>query len=129
MAAAISLVLTGTFVQLAKRAGWGKAVRSQGPESHLAKAGTPTMAGVAFLVAALVTWLLLGGDALVVLDAHVPQISYGGAQHNADQHIDNQHDYVNCHRSSLPSSLNAHGELVWVLISSQRRSTTSRTVP
>ncbi len=64
VAAAISLVLTGVFVQLAQRLGWGKAIRAQGPESHLAKAGTPTMAGVAFLLAAGIAWLLFAGDEL-----------------------------------------------------------------
>lgn len=61
-AALIGLVLTGVFVQLANRAGWGKAIRSQGPESHLAKAGTPTMGGVAVLLAAALAWLIFGGD-------------------------------------------------------------------
>lgn len=60
-AAAASLVLTGTFVQVARRLGWGKAIRAQGPESHLGKAGTPTMGGVAFLLAAVGAWALLGG--------------------------------------------------------------------
>lgn len=63
-AALLSLVLTGTFIQVARRAGWGKAIRSQGPESHLGKAGTPTMGGVAFLIAAAAAWALLGGDPL-----------------------------------------------------------------
>ncbi len=64
VAALISLVLTGTFVQIAKRAGWGKVIRAQGPESHLTKAGTPTMGGVAFLLAALIAWAALGGAPL-----------------------------------------------------------------
>lgn len=59
--ALLSLVFVGIFVQLAKRYGWGKAVRRDGPASHLAKEGTPTMGGVAFLLAAIVSWLLVGG--------------------------------------------------------------------
>lgn len=62
LAAALGLLLTGSFVQLARRFGWGKAIRSAGPESHQAKAGTPTMGGAAFLLAATVAWLLLGDD-------------------------------------------------------------------
>lgn len=61
VAAIISLLLTGVFIQIAHRAGWGKAIRAQGPESHLAKEGTPTMGGVAFLAAAIITWLVFGG--------------------------------------------------------------------
>lgn len=58
----IGLLLTGTFVQLAKRMGWGKSIRAAGPESHLSKAGTPTMGGAAFLLAATLAWLLLADD-------------------------------------------------------------------
>ncbi|ADI14722.1 phospho-N-acetylmuramoyl-pentapeptide-transferase [Truepera radiovictrix] len=60
VAALLSLFAVGTFVQLAKRRGWGKAVRQDGPTTHHTKAGTPTMGGAAFLLAALFTWLLFG---------------------------------------------------------------------
>lgn len=60
--ALFGLLLTGTFVQLAKRMGWGKSIRAAGPESHLSKAGTPTMGGVAFLLAAVLAWLLTSRD-------------------------------------------------------------------
>src|SRR5690606_8923040 len=62
LGALLGFILTGTFVQLAKRMGWGKSIRSAGPESHLSKAGTPTMGGAAFLLAATLAWLLLAGD-------------------------------------------------------------------
>ena len=72
LSAALSLLFVGVFVQLAKRFGWGKSVRKEGPRSHLAKEGTPTMGGAAFLAAALLTWLVVGvktpdGWALVFL--------------------------------------------------------------
>ena len=56
----VSLLFVGAFVQLAKRFGWGKAVRRDGPRSHLRKEGTPTMGGAAFLPAAFVAWLVAG---------------------------------------------------------------------
>jgi phospho-N-acetylmuramoyl-pentapeptide-transferase len=59
-AAVLSLLLTGAFVQLAGRSGWGKAERADGPKSHLVKAGTPTMGGSAFMLAALALWLVWG---------------------------------------------------------------------
>ena len=70
--ALLSLVLVGVFVQLATRYGWGKGIRQDGPRTHLKKEGTPTMGGAAFLIAALVAWLLLGepsfdGLAVVIL--------------------------------------------------------------
>ena len=69
VSALLSLVLVGTFVQLAPRYGLGKDIRPDGPETHLAKAGTPTMGGAAFLLAALVSWLFFGSpgvDSLAV---------------------------------------------------------------
>ncbi len=58
--ALLSLLLVGIFIQLAGRYGWGKGIRRDGPQSHLKKAGTPTMGGAAFLLAALAAWLLFG---------------------------------------------------------------------
>ena len=61
LSAVLSLVLTGAFIQLATRRGWGKSVRSDGPASHMGKSGTPTMGGAAVLVAALVIAVSYGG--------------------------------------------------------------------
>ncbi len=69
VSALLSLLFVGTFIQLAPRYGFGKDVRPDGPETHLAKAGTPTMGGAAFLLAALLTWLFFGSpgvDSLAV---------------------------------------------------------------
>ena len=60
MSAGLSLILVGIFVQLAGRFGWGKSVRRDGPQSHFAKEGTPTMGGVAFLAGALTIWAVTG---------------------------------------------------------------------
>ncbi len=38
----------------------GQAVRSDGPQSHLTKAGTPTMGGALIVVSVIVTTLLWG---------------------------------------------------------------------
>lgn len=62
LGALLGLLFTGTFIQVAKRLNWGKSIRSAGPESHLSKAGTPTMGGAAFLLAAALAWLLLSRD-------------------------------------------------------------------
>ncbi len=61
VAVAAGLLVTGTFVQLAKSYGWGKAVRDTGPQSHLSKAGTPTMGGVAVFLTTFAVALLVGG--------------------------------------------------------------------
>ena len=48
----LAWVLTAFWIALAPGLGLGKRVRAEGPEAHLAKAGTPSMGGVAFLLAA-----------------------------------------------------------------------------
>lgn len=58
-AALMSWLFTGTFLALARTRGWGKAVRRDGPEGHRSKTGTPTMAGVGFLLATVVSVILL----------------------------------------------------------------------
>lgn len=58
LAALLGLLATGLFVQLAQRFGWGKVVRDEGPASHSAKTGTPTMGGIGFLLVALTLGLL-----------------------------------------------------------------------
>ncbi len=62
LGAAFGLLLSGIFIQLARRLGWGKSVRGAGPRSHLGKEGTPTMGGIAVLVAAIAVWLLRSPD-------------------------------------------------------------------
>ena len=60
LAAFTSLLATGIFVQVARRYGFGKAIRTDGPSGHMVKAGTPTMGGIAFLLVALLAALLFG---------------------------------------------------------------------
>lgn len=60
LAALLGLIAAGAYVQIARRAAWGKPVRADGPQAHLSKAGTPTMGGVAFLLVAVALALTLG---------------------------------------------------------------------
>jgi len=60
---------------------FGQAIREEGPESHKAKAGTPTMGGVLFLIPALLVTLLFYGFspqaiALVLLVASFTAIGF-----------------------------------------------------
>ena len=59
----LAWVLTAFWIALAPGLGLGKRVRAEGPEAHLAKAGTPSMGGVDFLLAAALAYGLHGGDA------------------------------------------------------------------
>ncbi len=65
--ALLSWFLVGLFIRLSRARGWGQPVRRDGPQTHLAKEGTPTAGGVAFVLAlALVFFPLFltgrGGD-------------------------------------------------------------------
>lgn len=59
MAFLITLVLGYPFVDYLRRAGLGKKVRIEGPQTHLEKTGTPTMGGILFLFSTLGITLFL----------------------------------------------------------------------
>ncbi|WP_027893464.1 phospho-N-acetylmuramoyl-pentapeptide-transferase [Calidithermus chliarophilus] len=61
-AAVLSWFLGGLWIALMRSLRLGKQVRAEGPQSHLAKTGTPSMGGVSFLLAAAVVYGLQGGD-------------------------------------------------------------------
>lgn len=51
IALAFTLFATPAFIWLFKRVGWGQFVREDGPKSHHTKRGTPTMGGLAIILA------------------------------------------------------------------------------
>ncbi|MFD1713237.1 phospho-N-acetylmuramoyl-pentapeptide-transferase [Amnibacterium flavum] len=51
---AFSLLLTPVFIRLFKRIEWGQFIREDGPVSHHAKHGTPTMGGLVVIAATIV---------------------------------------------------------------------------
>jgi len=60
---AISMVVGYVGVPLLKRLKMGQQVRDDGPKTHLSKAGTPTMGGIIFIVAAAAATLIFSkGD-------------------------------------------------------------------
>ncbi|MGB3302955.1 phospho-N-acetylmuramoyl-pentapeptide-transferase [Gordonia sp. (in: high G+C Gram-positive bacteria)] len=48
---AVSILLTPVLIKLFSRQGFGQEIRVEGPQSHQAKRGTPSMGGVAIVVA------------------------------------------------------------------------------
>ncbi len=54
----ISAVLLPILIPLLKRLKLGQQVREEGPEAHLKKQGTPTMGGIAFIIAVIITSLI-----------------------------------------------------------------------
>ncbi|MEE1131846.1 MAG: phospho-N-acetylmuramoyl-pentapeptide-transferase [Caryophanon sp.] len=56
----ISVGLAPFAIPMLTRLKFGQSIREEGPQSHMKKAGTPTMGGVIFTISILVTTLLLG---------------------------------------------------------------------
>src|SRR4051794_11771200 len=48
-----TLTLTPLFIRLFNLLGWGQFIRDDGPQSHHAKRGTPTMGGIVFILGAV----------------------------------------------------------------------------
>jgi phospho-N-acetylmuramoyl-pentapeptide-transferase len=57
----LGTLLTGLLIPILKKAKAGQNIREEGPESHLSKAGTPSMGGFAIIGAVLVAGGLGGG--------------------------------------------------------------------
>lgn len=55
----LTVILMPLFVPLLRRMKFGQSIREEGPESHMKKTGTPTMGGLVYLIAIIVTVLLV----------------------------------------------------------------------
>ena len=53
-----TLLLTPAFIRLFQRIGWGQFIRDDGPQSHHAKRGTPTMGGIVFIIGSVLGYLV-----------------------------------------------------------------------
>lgn len=56
----IALLLGPLSIPLLRKLNVGQSIREEGPKSHIKKSGTPTMGGIIFLLAAIVTSLTSG---------------------------------------------------------------------
>ena len=53
-----TLLTTPLFIKLFNRIGWGQFIRDDGPKSHHAKRGTPTMGGIVFITGAVLGYFV-----------------------------------------------------------------------
>ncbi|MCL1805029.1 MAG: phospho-N-acetylmuramoyl-pentapeptide-transferase [Clostridiales bacterium] len=60
-ALAVAVICIPLLIPALRKLGLGQYVRAEGPESHLAKSGTPTMGGLVFLLALPVAMVASGG--------------------------------------------------------------------
>lgn len=56
----ISVLLSPIFIPLLRRLKFGQSIREEGPQSHMKKAGTPTMGGIIFLISIIATTVIVG---------------------------------------------------------------------
>ena len=54
----LTLVGTPLLIKLLARKGYGQYIRDDGPREHAAKRGTPTMGGIAFILATIAAYFL-----------------------------------------------------------------------
>ncbi|MFJ8040946.1 phospho-N-acetylmuramoyl-pentapeptide-transferase [Kitasatospora sp. NPDC096147] len=52
----LSLLGTPALIRLLAKHGYGQMIRDDGPQAHLSKRGTPTMGGIAFILATLIAY-------------------------------------------------------------------------
>lgn len=67
VAFAVSIFLTPVLIQYFRRFGYGQAIREDGPQSHQAKRGTPTMGGIAIVVGIWTGYIAAGVLGLVTV--------------------------------------------------------------
>ena len=61
LAFALVVILMPSYIRLLRAIGMGKRIRAEGPETHQAKGGTPTMGGLLIIAVVLVLFYLLRG--------------------------------------------------------------------
>ena len=61
LAFAVVVILMPAYIRLLRFAGMGKQIRIEGPETHLSKAGTPTMGGLLVIVVVVALFYFLRG--------------------------------------------------------------------
>ncbi len=61
IAFAVSAVLTGVEIPMLKKHQFKQYIREEGPQSHQKKSGTPTMGGIAIIIAMVLVGLIGGG--------------------------------------------------------------------
>lgn len=61
----ITVGLMPFFIKQLYKLKFGQSIREDGPQSHLKKAGTPTMGGIVFIIATLLTMIIVNSEYLL----------------------------------------------------------------
>lgn len=73
----IVVALGPKVIPMLRKMKFGQTVRTEGPQSHLAKNGTPTMGGVMMIASILVTTLIFGGINFYTAIALISTLGFG----------------------------------------------------
>lgn len=73
----LSIVLGKLIIPILKRLHAGQSIREDGPQSHLAKSGTPTIGGLIFLASVIITSLVTANFKLSVLMILFSTLAFG----------------------------------------------------
>ncbi len=73
----VALVLGPLIIPLLHKLKFGQSIRQEGPQSHQAKAGTPTMGGIIILVALIVPMLIFFADKAIIWLALFVTVGHG----------------------------------------------------
>lgn len=77
IAAVISLMLGPIIIPELKKLKIGQTIREDGPESHLAKSGTPTMGGIIFITATIINIIVFGVKSRSAITCVVSMLGFG----------------------------------------------------
>ncbi|MGD9473513.1 MAG: phospho-N-acetylmuramoyl-pentapeptide-transferase [Eubacteriaceae bacterium] len=80
-------LLTPRFIPMLKRLKFGQAIREEGPQSHLAKSGTPTMGGIVIIAGLVISVLVFSLLTGMVEALPVAMVLYFGAIGFVDDYI------------------------------------------
>ncbi|MEO8462621.1 MAG: phospho-N-acetylmuramoyl-pentapeptide-transferase [Chloroflexota bacterium] len=106
LAFALVVILMPSYIRLLRAAGMGKRIRSEGPETHLAKGGTPTMGGLLVIVVVLVLFYLLRGFPQRAIIAPLATLLLVGALGAVD-------DFLNARTGE---GIRARHKLLWLAV-------------
>ena len=56
----LTVILAPIGIPMLRRLKFGQSIREEGPQSHMKKAGTPTMCGKIFLLSIILTTIIVG---------------------------------------------------------------------
>jgi phospho-N-acetylmuramoyl-pentapeptide-transferase len=106
LAFAVVVILMPAYIRFLTYSGMGKQIRIEGPETHLAKAGTPTMGGLLLIGVVLVLFFLLRGFPPGGIIAPLAALLLVGLLGAVD-------DYLN---AKTGEGINARQKMLWLVV-------------